>query len=194
VLKNGNGTLTQMPKTMSEKIIKRRPKPILTKIVSNTPGRLRLRVAHSHRQKEEMQRLAKTLEANPSINNVRMNVQQGSITIQHNRDDESFKNVLTTLYDLGIIFADITGGKSEAAAGVSDSIVDLNKRVHDATKGLIDLRIIMPIGLATLSIRQLLIKGLQLEIIPWYVLAWYAFDSFIKLHGTTSQSTSTSEE
>nr|WP_235148003.1 MULTISPECIES: hypothetical protein [Fischerella] len=179
---------------MSDKIIKTRPKPILTKIISNTPGRLRLRVAHSHRQKQEMQRLAKTLEANSSINDVRMNVQQGSITIQHNADDESFKNVLAALYDLGIVFADITAGKTEAAAGVSNSIVDLNQRVHDVTNGLIDLRIIMPIGLASLSIRQLLNKGLQLETIPWYVLAWYAFDSFIKLHGSTSQAKSTSEE
>ncbi|PMB23961.1 hypothetical protein CEN40_08340 [Fischerella thermalis CCMEE 5205] len=192
--KNSNGSLTDMPRPMSEKIIKTRPKPILTKIVSNTPGRLRLRVAHSHRQKEEMQRLAKTLEANPSINNVRTNIHQGSITIQHNADDESFQNVLAALYDLGIIFADITPGKTEAAAGVSNSIVDLNQRVHDVTNGLIDLRIIMPIGLASLSIRQLLTKGLQLETIPWYVLAWYAFDSFIKLHGNTSQPKSTSEE
>jgi hypothetical protein len=30
--------------------------------------------------------------------------------------------------------------------------------------------------------RQLMIKGLQLEVIPWYVLAWYAFDSFLKLN------------
>jgi hypothetical protein len=28
---------------------------------------------------------------------------------------------------------------------------------------------------------------LQFEIIPWYVLAWYSFDSFIKLHGVTAQ-------
>ena len=39
-----------------------------------------------------------------------------------------------------------------------------------------------------LAMRQLIAKGWQLELIPWYVLAWYAFDSFIKLHSTNNVS------
>ncbi|MCX7596632.1 MAG: hypothetical protein N2235_23375 [Fischerella sp.] len=179
---------------MSEAIKTTPSKPISTKIVSNTPKRLRLRIASPHRQAEEMQRLAKALKAHPNIENVRMNIDRGSITIHHDGNDGSLENVLGTLKDIGIIFADIAGGRSEAAAAVSNTVVDLNKRVHKATNGTIDLRMLFPLGLATLSLRQLLTRGLQLEFIPWYVLAWYAFDSFIKLNvNGTSQSQSTQE-
>ncbi|MDM9381958.1 hypothetical protein QUB80_14735 [Chlorogloeopsis sp. ULAP01] len=196
--KNGYGNLSYIPKSMQETALEKPSKPILTKIVSNTPGRLRLRVAQPQRWATKMQHILKTLKAQPNISQVRMNLQNGSITIQHDDNENSLKNVVTTLQDLGVIFADITGfaettgGKSEVAAGVSDVVVDLNRRVKEATDGVVDLRFLFPLGLATLSIRQLIARGLQLEMIPWYVLAWYAFDSFIKLHGT-NQSQSTNE-
>nr|WP_016875836.1 hypothetical protein [Chlorogloeopsis fritschii] len=198
VWKNGYGNLSYISKSMQETALEKPSKPILTKVVSNTPGRLRLRVAQPQRCKAKMQHMVKILEAQPNISQVRMNSHNGSITIQHDGNEDSLKNVVTTLQDLGVIFADIAGfaetrgGKSEVAAEVSDVVVDLNRRVKEATNGVVDLRFLFPLGLATLSIRQLVAKGLQLEIIPWYVLAWYAFDSFIKLHGT-NQSQSTNE-
>ncbi|MBW4605938.1 MAG: hypothetical protein KME22_01625 [Hassallia sp. WJT32-NPBG1] len=192
MLTNGYSTSTKMPEIIDKASLKRLPKPISTKVVSSTPGRLRLRVAHSHRQTEKMQRIANALSANPHINQVKTNVPHGSIVINHDGKDASLENVLATLKDLGIIFADVTEGNTEAAAGVSSAVVDLNQRVKQSTDGAFDLRILFPLGLASLSLRQLFNKGLQLEIIPWYVLAWYAFDSFIKLHGT-SQKQSTKE-
>jgi Heavy metal associated domain 2 len=193
VSKNGYSNLAQMPKALQAKPLQKTTKYIPTKVISNTPGRLRLRVNHSHRQKEQMQHLASALEANSNINDVRTNIHHGSITIQHNGDDASLKDIIATLTDLGIIFADITEGNTEAAGQVANAFSDLNQRVENATSGLVDMRFLFPLGLSILSIRQLLAKGLQLEIIPWYVLAWYAFDSFLKLHNNTSQPKSTNE-
>ncbi|MBD2520598.1 hypothetical protein H6G93_37800 [Nostoc sp. FACHB-973] len=191
MLTNSHGNLTKMPKIIEQAALSNLSKPISTKILSNTPGRLRLRVALPHRQNGEMQRIANALEAQPNINQVRMNIHHGSIVINHDAKDDTLKNVVATLTDLGVIFADITEGNSEAAVGITNAVVNLNKRVEIATKGEIDLRVIFPLGLSILAIRQLLAKGLQFEIIPWYVLAWYAFDSFIKLHGVSKpQSTS----
>jgi len=190
VLKNGYMNLTQMPKIIDENSIKTAFKPISTRVVSSTPGRLRLRVAPSHRQSGEMQRIANALQANPNINQVRTNIQNGSIVINHDGENGSLDNVFASLRDLGIIFGDIALGKSQAAVGVSNAVVDLNKQVQQATSNVVDLRVLFPLGLGIFSIRQLLVRGLQLETIPWYVLAWYAFDSFIKLHGT-SQAQST---
>ncbi|MFN6486787.1 MULTISPECIES: HMA2 domain-containing protein [unclassified Nostoc] len=187
MLKNGYKTDNKMPELINKASFKTPPKPISTKVVSSTPGRLRLRIAHSHRQPEKMQRLANALLANPHINRVKTNVSHGSIAINHDGNDGSLEDVLATLKDLGIIFADVTEGNTEAAAGISSAVVDLNQRVKQSTHGAFDLRILFPLGLASLSLRQLLNKGLQLEVIPWYVLAWYAFDSFIKLHGTSQQ-------
>ncbi|MDZ8023705.1 MAG: HMA2 domain-containing protein [Nostoc sp. SerVER01] len=191
MLTNSHGNLTEMPKIIEQKALSNLSKPISAKIVSNTPGRLRLRVALPHRQNGEIQRIANALAAQPHINQVRTNIHHGSIAIEHDAKDDTLKNVVATLTDLGVIFADITEGNSEAAVGITNAVFNLNKKVELATKGEIDLRVIFPLGLSILAVRQLLAKGLQFEIIPWYVLAWYAFDSFIKLHGVSKpQSTS----
>ncbi|MBU7582047.1 MAG: hypothetical protein KAF91_03915 [Nostoc sp. TH1S01] len=183
---NNHGNVTMMPNVVEAAALNTPSKPISTKIISDTPGRLRLRIAPSHRHTGEMKRIVKMLNAQPNISQVNTNIQNGSIVIYHDRNDESWQNLVSTLKDIGIIFADVTTGSeshSEAAATVANAVFDLNDRVEQATKGVVDLRFIFPLALGCLSVRQLLIKGLQLEIIPWYVLAWYAFDSFIKLHG-----------
>ncbi len=189
-MKNGYGNYAEVLAMSKKKTLKvSPPKLISTKILSSTPGRLRLRVSHSHRQPEQMQKFATALNANPNIHQVRTSVQNGTITIQHDTNADSIQDVFVTFKDLGIIFTDVTDGNTEVAAGLSSAVVDLNKRVQQATSGLVDLRILFPLGLATLSLRQLVARGLQMEIIPWYVLAWYAFDSFIKLnHSLGSQS------
>ncbi|TAF12305.1 MAG: hypothetical protein EAZ77_00020 [Nostocales cyanobacterium] len=156
--------------------------PIATKIVSDTPGRLRLRIAPENRQAEKMQHIANFLTAQPRITQVRTNINHGSILIRHDGQNGTLAEILATLGDIGIIFADITQGKTEAAMGISNAVIDLNQRVEHATDGTVDLRFLFPFGLGILAMRQLIVKGMQLEVIPWYVLAWYAFDSFVKLH------------
>jgi hypothetical protein len=77
---------------------------------------------------------------------------------------------------------------AQVSADLMRLATDLNTQISDLTHDLVDLRTLAPLGLGAIALRQLLIKGLQLEDIPWYVLAWYAFDSFVKLHpGATSQ-------
>ncbi|WP_066382322.1 MULTISPECIES: HMA2 domain-containing protein [unclassified Anabaena] len=189
MLTNNHGNLTTMPKLTQKINFKTPSQPISisTKIISDTPGRLRLRIAHAHRQPEIMQHIANALAAQPTIQAVRTNIHHGSIVIKHDGTDESLKDVLATLEDLGIIFAETTAGNTEAATTVASAVVDWNKQVKQATDGVVDIRFLFPLGLSILAVRQLIIKGLQLEIIPWYVLAWYSFDSFIKLHGITPQ-------
>ena len=183
MLTNNHGNLTKMPKIIEPATINRSSSLISTKIVSDTPGRLRLRIAPSHRQAQKMQRIASILETQPNINQVQTNIFHGSIVINHSGKNGSLRDVLATLKDIGLIIADMTEGSTEASVGVSNAIVDLNKRVKSATMGAVDLRFLFPFGLTILAVRQLTLKGWQLEFIPWYVLAWYAFDSFIKLNG-----------
>jgi hypothetical protein len=61
-------------------------------------------------------------------------------------------------------------------------IADINDDVGRLTNGVADLRLLVPLGLSLLTMRQLIERGIQLEEIPWYILAWYAFDSFMKLN------------
>jgi len=184
---NSLGSLTKMPNIQKQINFNTPSSPIATKVVSATPGRLRLRIAHAYRQPETMEHIANTLDAQPHVDEVRTNVHHGSLLIKYGGKNGGLSDVLATLEDLGIIFGEITEGGTEAATTVSSAVVDLNRRVRQATDGVVDIRFLFPLGLSILAVRQLIIKGLQFEIIPWYVLAWYSFDSFIKLHGITPQ-------
>jgi hypothetical protein len=77
-----------------------------------------------------------------------------------------------------------TAGQSETAMGFMSAMSDLDERVRWLTDGAADLRLLVPLGFGAFALRQLLDKGLELDEIPWYTFAWYAFDSFIKLHNT----------
>jgi hypothetical protein len=55
----------------------------------------------------------------------------------------------------------------------------LNRWVAERTSGGADLRSIVPIGFALLAVREV-IAG-RVVAAPWYALAWYAFDSYLKL-------------
>jgi hypothetical protein len=53
-----------------------------------------------------------------------------------------------------------------------------------ATAGSVDLRFLFPLLLSLLALRQIFTKSPGLKTSHWYVLAWYAFDSFMKLNNT----------
>lgn len=163
-----------------------------THIVSNTPSRTRIRVSAKRRTPQEMNRITKTLQALPNVCSVRPNLQTGSIIIHHDRSAEVVENLAASLRDLGVILFHTSDvelpeivGKSGVASNLVQAVADLNQRVGQSTDGVVDLRSLIPLGLGGLAIYQLLRKGWQFETAPWYVLAYYAFDSFIKLHYTS---------
>lgn len=77
-----------------------------------------------------------------------------------------------------------TASQSNTATGVIGAIASLNEQIGQMTNGVADLRLLLPLGFGALALRQILNKGFELEEIPWYTLAWYAFDSFVKLHNS----------
>lgn len=169
--------------------------PINAQIVSKTPGRVRFRLDHSHRHQKVIEPITEALRSKLEIYRVRSNVASGSITVFHGRELLNFKDLREILSDLGIILSEtietpfpLNSNHSEVSVAINQAALDLNRRVKQATQGSIDLRFLLPFGFGILALRQLKVRGLQLEFIPWYVLAWYAFDSFIKLNQTSGQS------
>ena len=166
-------------------------------IVSQTPGRIRLRIIPPHRQLQKMTPIAQALKARLEIYRVKTNISTGSITIFYGRELLSSQDMFVILQDLGVHLVTIThqsrisvSGSSSAATEVIQTATDLNRRVQTVTNDAVDLRFLVPLSFACLAMRQLFIKGWQLEFIPWYVLAWYAFDSFLKLNYPTNLSNS----
>jgi Heavy metal associated domain 2 len=167
--------------------------PIQGSVVSCTSGRIRCRIAPSHRQTQTMQQIEAVLASHPQVHEVKANVKTGSILVHHDPENEGLANVLSVLKDIGVVFGEIAvpavlGEQSVAAANLTQAIADLNQRVRKATGEVVDLRLIIPLLLLLLALRQVRRKGLQFDGVPWYVLAWYAFDSFVKLHPSLSAS------
>jgi hypothetical protein len=82
----------------------------------------------------------------------------------------------------------VSEGRSQLAGELMNTASEVNAQVGWLTNGMVDLRMLIPIGLGGLALRQLVVKGLQFDQIPWYTLAWYSFDTFLKLHPPTSAS------
>ena len=168
---------------------KQNPSSLEALIVSQTPGRVRLRVFPAHRHQQKIAPIVNSLRARQEVYRVKTNIPSGSITVLHGRELLSSQDMRTVLQDLGVNVVEITqessisgSSSSSAAAGVIKTATDLNQRVKTATNDAVDLRFLLPLSLGVLAVRQLIVKGWQLELIPWYVLGWYAFDSFIKFH------------
>jgi hypothetical protein len=57
-----------------------------------------------------------------------------------------------------------------------------NERLHQATQGKVDLRLVVPAIYLALALRNLMTQRASLRDAPWYQLVYWAFDSFFKLH------------
>lgn len=160
-----------------------------THIASATPTRTRVKLSQKRRNSHEIKRIVTALKEHPHIHDIHVNDQTGSLVIHHASQKGVLDNIEAVLQDLGIILASTLEmpaleGKSELASHLTQAITDLNQQVGQTTNGVVDLRFLVPLGFSALAIRQLIRNGLQIEMAPWYVLAYYAFDSFLKLHYT----------
>lgn len=164
--------------------------------MSSIPGRARLKVAPAYRTQEEMQRVAAALTALPGMGDVRVTVGTGSILAFFDPERESLDSLRAALRSIGVDLgpsADAAPSASgarrtaRAATNVTTTLGGLDNHVGRMANGAFDLRLLVPVGLGALAIRQMLREGLELEKIPWYVLAWDAFQSFNTLYGATPE-------
>lgn len=158
-----------------------------TQIVSRTPGRTRIKLSPKRRNAQEISRIASALRQRPLVNEVCTNLRTGSIVLQH--EHGGFEDIKATMKDLGVIFAkatdvDIPGEDDEAGGGLSfaGAIEDLNRRLGLPASGVVNLRVLVPMGFGVLSAVQLMRRGLELQGAPWYVLAFAALESFFRLN------------
>jgi hypothetical protein len=161
-------------------------------VVHATSGRLRLRVrATSTEVREVLERVAGTAEASPL--QVRINLRTRSALVAWNPAELDVVEAVELLREAHPALRDLTPPpdatvmarrQSTVATQIATRLARADQHVFRATDGVLDLRMLVPVSLAAYSVRQLIRTGPQLSKTPWYVLAYYAFDTFIKLHTT----------
>jgi hypothetical protein len=164
---------------------------------------MRVRLHRSHRDPAALEAIEDQLSEHPAIASVATNPRTGSVLVQYDHHRLTKDDVRELLWDCGLVARDLLGAeeipeglgreseigpKSEAvphsttATTLLDALTDLDQRLSRATNGKLDIKLLVPASLGLLALRQVAINGLGLIEVPGYVLLWYTFDSFYKLH------------
>ena len=150
-----------------------------TQIVSSTARRTRIRLSRKRRHPKEMALITKVLEASPQVSSVQANLNTGTIIVHHK--EEALQDIKSRLQDMGVILM-AAAGVETSAMSLTDAVSDLEKHLGLATRDILNLKLLVPLGFGALAVLQLARQGLQIGSAPWYLLAFFALESYIKLN------------
>lgn len=144
-----------------------------------SPGRIRVRVDKEHRRQDLMEAVGRRLHANYGVQSVEVNPATGSILVQ-GADTHSLRAALNGAFSI------VERAKQEGVGemGVESAvslIKQLDRKLSDATGRRISIRWAVPAVFVTVGMRQAVVQGFSIGVIPWYVLLYYGVDSFLKL-------------
>jgi hypothetical protein len=170
------------------------------RIVSHAPGRMRVRLHPEHRDPEALAEIEESLRIQGGVSSVSTDARTGSVLVHYDRHALSRDDLVSMLFDVGVVARNLLGAEdvpedlgrdderkgvaqhSASATGILDAVTDLDHRISELTGGKVDLKVLVPAGLGLMALRQVALNGLGLGQVPGYVLLWYTFDSFYKLH------------
>ena len=165
------------------------PVELHVSIVHASPGRLRLKLPRDEMQGEALNRAEHALQSAAGIEDVRPNPLASSVLVRYNPGSADLGSVMDALEQAGVNVVvenlqDVvqsTGGETPGTLGdaIGSIFSNADARVSRLMHGRADLRTLLPVGLGALAVREVF-SGRAVAA-PWYVLAWYAFDSFTRL-------------
>jgi hypothetical protein len=172
--------------------------PIEIDIISNTPGRLRLRIVREHRQVEVMDKIASALKTwVAGIERVRTNANNGSITLYYQPDKVDFAEVFSQLKAFGIIVDDLPETLSQtslATARFKGAIDSVERQIQQITNNSLDLKRLVSLLLSLFIFRQLSTKNSRFKGVSWLLFGWYILNSLIELTNFLETSRSKSQQ
>jgi len=143
-------------------------------------GRVRVRVSREDRSAEHMDVVRRKLSSHPAVENVEVNHRTGSVLLV-GKDAKALEEALSEVLD---VVAGAAGWEAPGA-GVESLVLVVKKadsRLRRASGQRFSLRWLVPAAFIAAGIRQVRRQGFTLGTIPWYVLLYYGFDSFLKLY------------
>jgi heavy-metal-associated domain-containing protein len=160
-------------------------------VVHAIPGRLRLRLERADLSDDFVAALERLLLSMPGVQEVRIALQTGSVVVRFDQRQLDLERLLAQARAsrlLELVRADRpqdqvkTVPTSLTAARVQRAFHEVDVRLSELSHGRWDLRSVVPATFGLLALRQIVTNFGDLAGIPWYALAWYAFDSFWKLN------------
>ena len=149
------------------------------RVVSKVPGRLRLRLPPGAASRQRLTAAVDALGASVAVSAATARWQTTSLVVEY--DVANADAVWSELAQLGLDLhaAGPTEGQRdvEPSARVTRAMIGANEIVRRRAAGN-DLRTLVPLGFGLLALRQFVRDDQRLADAPWYVLAWYASESF----------------
>lgn len=159
------------------------------RVVSAAPGRLRIRVARGSSASGELARVERALDAIDEVTEVAVRIYAASVVAQF--DPRDLAAVTAGLDALGLRVPE--SGRSHSAEDPATVVREAASAVDGAMARRFShggLRTLVPLGLGLLSVRQALRGTDRLGEAPWYLLAWYASETFFRFYGAPATSRS----
>ncbi|OCQ89851.1 hypothetical protein BCD64_18050 [Nostoc sp. MBR 210] len=167
--------------------------PIYIQIVSQTPGRLRLRISPQNLEQAEIQLTANYLKTFFSqVEQLKVNSQTGSVTFYADTNT-NFPEIIDKLQAQGIIIIEIPKEKPQSPS-FATNLLGINEQVKKITKESVDLRVIIPFTVVAIALKRLLPPLARWKTTTLYLLLWYGLESLVKLSDNEKPPTDTTED
>jgi len=161
------------------------------KVVHRLPHRTRIRMPKVHRTRGKMEKMGDRLRQIDGVKDVQVDHRTGSILLKHTDDPGIIESLMASLEDAGDLFLSVMmeeeGPESElsiVSRFLKETLGSANTNVARSTRGFIDLRMMVPLGFLSAALWKMRGTKEWLVEVPPYVLLWYAWDSYMKLHHT----------
>ena len=162
------------------------------RIVHRIPGRMRVRFARGTVTPDALSDLKATVLKLEGVDRCEANGTTACLLVHFDEagfDAETFALAVGGIADMPapgetLVVASPNSrddGPSRLARVINVRLRLLDRRLRRATGDRLDLRTIVPIAFASLALREIMLNSARLPTIPWYVLLWYAFDSYLRL-------------
>ena len=172
------------------------------KVVHHIPGRLRVRLSQARRNPILLRELHDLVKGFGGVRQVEINPATGSILVHYDPEtpeqintlirNRSGDNGVDLMPDLGGVEdmaeniqkeAEFLAAHSELARNVVNTVKALNQEVRVATGNAVDLKVLLPAGLAVWAFLK---AGTEISTPLWVTLAIFSFNSFVALHSHTT--------
>jgi hypothetical protein len=163
------------------------PAGLWVRLAHASPGRVRVRVDRAVPDAQALTIVEHALSEPSGRYRLQLNPSTRSLLIGFDPASQPVSQVLEAIEQSGVRLERPEEGpppelpSDRVALGLTiDSVTGhLDQWVSERTHGGADLRTLVPVGFGVLALREL-VSG-RFVAVPWYALAWYAFDSYWKL-------------
>lgn len=176
--------------------------PHRIRTVHHIRGRIRLKILASRPNPAILEEIRRSIADLPSVLGVQVNSRAGSVLVHYNPNtDADFHEELADhgertggfiLEPPGLSEVDEMAQRIEAEAEflsqhsdtariIVDAVKQLDMNIRRATHNAVDLKVLLPLGLAAYSVLEI---GIEASTPLWVTLGIFSFNSFISLHSS----------